>query len=347
MNILDKRRVSKANTFRAMINRALFKSSSAPTESSPSKPWDAMQHIQEYLDTIGLQISSLGDDSYALQLVSSNHTMEELTPFYKSLYGWIVEMMKSLVSNAPVLEYLREQAHGGYLVDYKCFNVEYAGKMKRFIVTCKPASHVMKTTGFSEQLSRISPLVEEIAQLMRIYNLNLHPRLDIIVQDSIDVGIPRYKFFTEAFDYVPIYNVEAWRKAGKPKGASNHSIRIKTLDRAMQVASEEARWYTAKKSGKSIDEIDAEKALLESIGLSYTHSAMEDYNAISSFKASRLCRYLSALNRKEYKLAEKIIQEVFEVKTDFYTVVNGLMDVPTEDLESIGDITELSHSVSI
>lgn len=300
--------------------------------------------MDHFRDTIGIQLSSLGDDTINLILMGENRDISEISPMYKNLTSWIVEASKSLASRLNI-EYLREQSHAAYYVDYKCFNEESYGKYRRFIAVCKPVAHVGKTWVFAEKLSRISPLVDELALIFQTYNLNLIPRLDILIDMMRKYQIPRYDFFISEVDYVPLYNVAGWKRANKPKGLSKFHIRIKSLFHAMEIAGREANWYVENVLRNS--NISGDKLLLDGLGVGWTKANMDDYNAISSFEASRLARYLEALRKNELSRAAAINAEVQEMDTDFFVILNNVRDSDEKDVLESDDITMFYHSEPI
>lgn len=330
-----------------MTYQKLFKALMEVAIEVQDKPAEAISDkdlMKLFRTTVGVALSSLGDDTIVLLLLSLKRNINEITGMYKNLTSWVVEATKSLASRLNV-EYLREQSHAMYLVDYKCFNTIAFEEYRRFIVVCKPAAHVGKTWAFAESLSRISKLVDEMALIFQTYNLNLYPRLDLIIDGIRKYKVSQFDLFIEPVDYVPIYNEKAWAKAGKPKGSSKHSIRINSLSHALEIAGKEANWYTENVLKNS--NISGSKMLLEGLGVSWTKSNMDDYDAISSFQASRLARYLNALRTKDQKLQERILSEVFLIESDFYKVLNGLKGADEKDVIESSDLTLFAHSVSI
>lgn len=316
----------------------------ATLESTPADSLTDKEIMELFRNTIGVALSSLGDDTIILLLLSAKRNINEITGMYENLTSWVVEATKSLASRLNV-EYLREQSHAMYLVDYKCFNTLAYNEYRKFIALCKPAAHVGKTWAFAESLSRISKLVDEMALIFQTYNLNLYPRLDLIIDGIRKYKISQFDLFIDPVDYVPIYNEKAWTKAGRPKGSSKYSVRIKSLNQALEIAGKEANWYT--ENVLKNPNISGSKLLLEGLGISWTKANMDDYDALSSFQASRLARYLNALRTKDQKLQERIIAEVSLIDSDFYKVLNGLKGADESDVEESSDLTLFAHSRSI
>lgn len=309
---------------------------------SDKKVYTDSEIMELFRTTVGIQLSSLGDDTINLIPIPQGRSINELGGMYSNLTAWIVEASKSLASRLNI-EYLREQSHAMYYVDVKFFNKESFGEYRRVINTTKPVIHVMKTWVFAESLSRISPLVDELAHIFQTYNLNLIPRLDLVIEKSRQYGVSRYDYFINEVDYVPVYNYAAWAKNGKPAGSSKHSIRIKSLFHAMEIAGREANWYV--ENVLRNENISGDKILLDGLGVGWTKANMDDYDAIGSWQASRLARYLEALRKKDKILAQKIIDEVILIDSDFFSIINGVGDIDQQDLLESNDITLFCHSV--
>lgn len=285
-------------------------------------------------------LSSLGDDTINVLLKNKDRDIEDMTPIYSAATGWVVEVLKSLVSKF-CSEYLREQTHAGYLVRYKTFSPLCRGEYKTFICTCKPTAHVSRTWAFPESLSRISPLIDEIGMISKTDNLRLHPRLDIILQRMLDYGIFRYHLWSQPVDYVPIWNMKSWKNAGKPTGASSFSVKIHNLREAFKIAEKEAEWYTVNIMKQSGSESDI--TFKEAIGVNYNSSEMTGLNVESSLMASRTVRMMYALAKGETANVKKITEEVKLYPTDFFKIMNNLSDADQQDIDESSDITEFCH----
>lgn len=290
-----------------------------------------------FLETIGLCVTSLGDDTFALISVAPNHTVEEITAFYAAETQWEVELKKSLVTSCNG-EYLREQPHPDYYIDLKCFAPEIGNVYKRFIAICKPTSHVLKTLAFPESMESRSDMIKAIGTIAKLLNLNLHPNLLYIIEQLKSVML--FKLFTEQFYYVPVYNKEAWVKAGKPSQGSKYHVLVKGYAEGVQIASREATWLVQQQGG-----VGKEKSedLKDAIGLSWTTNQMEEYDPLSYMAQSRLVRMIMALYRQDTTLADKINKEVVRIKTDKFNKINA----PDTDSDESTDqlISEYSRSL--
>lgn len=290
-----------------------------------------------FLETVGLSVTSLGDDTFALISVAPNHSVEEITAFYAAETQWEVELKKSLVTYCNG-EYLREQPHPDYYIDLKCFAPEIGNVYKRFIAICKPTSHVLKTLAFPEGMDSRSDMIKAIGTIAKLLNLNLHPNLLYIIEQLKSVML--FRLFTEQFYYVPVYNKAAWVKAGKPSQGSKYHVLVKGYADGVQIASREATWLVEQQGGVGKQKSDD---LKDAIGLSWTTNQMEEYDPLSYMAQSRLVRMIMALYRQDTTLANKINNEVVSIKTDFFTKVNA----PDTDSDDTTDqlISEYSKSL--
>lgn len=271
--------------------------------------------IDQWFDIFGLNLSSLGDDTSSLICISPNHILDEYTNIYIKLSGWIVEVKKSL--GTPFNgEYLREQPHNLFITKVKTFAPNSTIKEESWvtnIVICKPLGTVLRSNFGTENLESKSPLIREIGKLARLLNINLYPALNIVVDRFVSDGIAELGLFTQPFDYVPMRNLNAWKKAGKPEHSVYH-VRIKNLQQGLSVAGDDALYL------EEINNIpkskSADDALTRSIGQSWTKSQMEDYEFSKYLPSTRLCRYINAVNRGDSVAAQKVIDEVQIIKSD-------------------------------
>lgn len=282
-----------------------------------------------YLNVFGLCISSLGDDTSSFIMISPNHTFEEMTPFYKVVSGWIVEVKKSLASPFNG-EYLREQPHNGFVTKVKSFaplSPFTDGTWVTNIIICKPTATVLRSLFGTENIESKSPLVREIGKLARVLNVNLHPRIDLIIQGLVDNGATEFGLFTKPFDYVPMDCLQAWKAAGKPERSKWH-VRIENLSKGLSVAGRDALYL--EKINKQPQSKDGDSALVRAIGQSYTKTAMEDYNMSTYLPSTRVARWINAINQGRVSLAQKIVQEVRVIETDYFKKFNNPEEVIEE-----------------
>lgn len=302
--------------------------------------------IQDFHSNVGDCLSSLGDDTTVIQVVytGEDFNFTIITNLYKSVANWDVELKKSLVGRTTT-EFLREQTHGGYVVSYKMFNKNFDQQIKHITDSAKPVSHVMKTFFAAESLSRISKLLDAIAGISKLSNINLIPKISTLVDCFLEYNIDKFKLFTEACDYVPIWNTKAWAAAGKPETPNKYSVHIKDIKAAMTLAGKESEWYASNVLKGSVSGKDV---MTDAIGLSWTKSNMSDYDHISSLEASRLFRYLVARNKGDRALCDKIEKEVQEIPgiSDFYDEINGIKEVVDDDDGEIIDPVVLTISAS-
>lgn len=271
--------------------------------------------IDQWFDTFGLCLSSLGDDTSSLICVSPNHVLQEYTYIYIKLSGWIVEVKKSLGSPFNG-EYLREQPHCLFVVKVKSFAPHSSIKEESWvtnIIICKPLGTVLRANFGTENLESKSPLIREIGKLARLLNVNLYPALNIVVDRFVSDGIAELGLFTQPFDYVPMRNLNAWKKAGKPEHSVYH-VRIKNLQQGLSVAGDDALYL--EEINNMPKSKSADDALTRSIGQSWTKSQMEDYEFSKYLPSTRLCRYINAVNRGDSVAAQKVIDEVQIIKSD-------------------------------
>jgi hypothetical protein len=302
--------------------------------------WKDYKDVRDlFIKTIGMQVSALGDDFISLILISPDHSTSEITASYDSITGWTVELSKSLTSKCSG-EFLRNQPHPSYIIEKKLTRPDRMGEMRNFVVSIKPNIQNLKIT--PESINGASPLCREVQKLSQLYNQNDEPHLSEYLDDLINIGFFEHKLFTEDFDYVPNYNVDRWKGDGKPQLPNKHSIRIKGVQHALQIAGKEAQWYETMKNN---NDISSEKALLTMMGMTYAQSQAEDYDHVSSLMSSRLVRMLEAKRRKNTKLVERINNEVRLVKNHkLHLQINGLDEEGSEDVDLINNIDSLFYT---
>lgn len=262
--------------------------------------------------------SALGDDYAGILLTRKGIPLDLIEYMYYKMKGYIVALHKSL-TNPFSLEYLRDQSIPGYVRYVKMTREKDAGTIRRFVVQLKPTAHVSKSKIFPERLDSPSKAISCLSQMMKDRNLEWHPNLRQYIEEWAPYMI--FNGLTAEHWYVPLANIDAWVKAGKPGEGSPYHVKITNITGLVDVASKDAEYL--------------QSDLNSLVEISWTKSTIKDYDPIGTLPQSRYVRMVDAIRTNNEKMIKVIESEV--VATDLDLILNYNLGIIDEDEELLDD----------
>lgn len=248
--------------------------------------------------------SALGDDYTGYTIIKKSTQTEKFGELYANIAGWEVAWHKSLTTPMST-EFLREQTIPGYVMKVRLTSDDNIDQIKVFVLIVKPLSHVLRTMFFPESLDNAGKAISLLSQLMRLGNIRYHPNLYNIIMDIKDY-FPM-KLLTEDSWYVPLYNLDAWVKSGKPSDGSPYHVKITNITSLVTIATREAEFLQLN--------------LNQVLDIAWTKASVKDYDPVSELPKMREVRMLEAIRTKNMKEVELIESEVRKI-SDLSFIIN-------------------------
>lgn len=268
--------------------------------------------------------SALGDDFLSTLFLYKDVPLENIEKVYKKIEGYIVAMSKSLTTPYSG-EYLRDQLIPGYYRDVKMTREKDAGVTRRFILQLKPTSHVARSKIFPETPDSPSKAISLLSQLMRDRNYEWHPELRMIIDRWSPYML--FNMLTQESWYIPLRNISAWVKAGKPGDGSVYHVKIRNITDLVAVASQDAEFL--------------DQDLNSTLDISWTKSTIPDYDPVGTLPNCRLIRMIDAIRENNESKIKDITNEVVLIGDNVILNYNLGLDIQDEEDELPETIVEL------